>query len=84
MQAIAGTIGIFQHFARLVRESSGAKAASIQLGKRFSGWGECSLTGANGRSHLYFRADCSSRLVDSRSGNFERDRGFALRLTLPG
>jgi len=51
--AIAGTISISASiFARLVRESSGAKAASIQLGKRFSGWGECSLTGANGRSHL--------------------------------
>jgi len=34
--AIAGTIGIFrQHFCSFVRESSGAKAASIQLGKRF-------------------------------------------------
>jgi len=57
---------------------------------RQSSWASGFLDGVNAASLglmagvTYTLADCSSRLVDSRSGNFERDRGFSLRLTLPG
>jgi len=49
---------------------------------RQSSWASGFLDGVNAASLglmagvTYTLADCSSRLVDSRSGNFERDRGF--------
>jgi len=51
---------------------------------RQSSWASGFLDGVNAASLglmagvTYTLADCSSRLVDSRSGNFERDRGFSL------
>jgi len=83
-RAIAGTIGIFLPAFLLVWFVN-----PLVPKLRQSSWASGFLDGVNAaslglRGHLYFRADCSSRLVDSRSGNFERDRGFRFRLTLPG
>jgi len=53
---------------------------------RQSSWASGFLDGVNAASLglmagvTYTGADCSSRLVDSRSGNFERDRGFRFKV----
>jgi len=66
-----------QHFARLV--------CPLVPKLRQSSWASGFLDGVNAASlglmagvTYTLGADCSSRLVDSRSGNFERDRGFSL------